>query len=306
MARLFLIVLAGPLAIVLALSVHGWIRAGYPRPPAEPPGLDAEDLRIAARVAERALARFDALPPPERAALRATLVRHLVTPRAWVESLERRDPAVVCLGESHTPATRRFLARAFFARYRTDVLLLETVAARLEEIERRVAAGRRYVPLLDADIAAVLRAARARNPELVVRGIEETRAQWRVRQGRAGSRERALARNFWAAYRPGVRHVILYGALHCADAPHWLFRHLRARARAAVAMHGVRVSGEDRHRPTKALVLFLRRLGLVDGDFAVLEVGALPAPVGEWFPLLRQQVLARYDTLVVFRRPTPG
>lgn len=304
MPRPLLLVLAWPLAIWLVLAVDGWIRVGYPRPPAEQPGLDMEDQRLAALVAAEALARFAALPPAQRRSLRRALRGHIVTPEAWVEWLERRDFAVVCLGEAHTPATRRFLARSFFARYRAEVLMLETVAERLDRIEDRVAAGHGYVPLRDADIAAVLRAARGRNPGLVVRAIEETRAQRRARQGGEGSRDRTLARNFWDAFRAGARHVVLYGALHCADAPHWLYRHLREQApeRHGVAMHSVRVTGEHQHRPSRALVLFLRRLGLADGDLVVLDAGALPAPLADWFPLLRQQVLDRYDTLVVFRQ----
>lgn len=63
----------------------------------------------------------------------------------------------------------------------------------------------------------ILRAAIQRNPDIKIRGIEETDNQQYAGEGRANSRDRHIATNFWKHYQPGKHHIILFGALHCTD-----------------------------------------------------------------------------------------
>lgn len=303
MVRLFAYVLAWPLGLILLLSLYGWYRAQYPAPPADPVAPGTIRFPVFQRQAQAAIARFERLTPGEQQHVADGL---RAAPRPlddWFGRLERAHYSVVCLGEFHEPGTRRFVAARLLPRYAPDVLLLEAKPEGLAWIEERTAAGRAYVPLLGADIAGVLRAARAANPAVAVRGIEETRAQVRTRRRHEGSRDRSLARNFWLAFRPGARHVILYGALHCSDDPGWLYRLLRAQSppREALRMLSVQVLGAHQHGPLEAFVTFLDHLRIARGDFAIPDTRRLPPVVRDWFGLLEQQVLGRMDALVVFR-----
>ncbi len=118
------------------------------------------------------------------------------------------------MGELHWEATRAFLAAHFFPAYGMDVLLLEATPEKLEGLIKRMEAGRTYFPLLGADILNVLRAVKRRNPDVRISGIEETEEQQRTGRGRSGSRDISIFENFQAEFRPGMRHVILFGALH--------------------------------------------------------------------------------------------
>ncbi|MDZ7747925.1 MAG: hypothetical protein U5K43_03025 [Halofilum sp. (in: g-proteobacteria)] len=259
MVRLFACVLAWPLGLILLLSLYGWYRAEFPAPPEDPAAPGAIRFPAFQRQARDAITRFGRLSPAEQHAV-ADGLRAAVRPLDdWLGRLERADYSVVCLGEFHEPDTRRFVAETFLPRYAPDVLLLEATPDGLAWIEDRTAAGREYVPLLGADVAGVLRAARAANPAVAVRGIEETRAQVRTRRRHEGSRDRSLARNFWLAFRPGARHLILYGALHCSDDPGWLYRLLRVQSppREALRMLSVQVLAACR-----TWAHLLRRVGI--------------------------------------------
>ncbi len=302
MLRLFLIVLAWPLTALLIVSGVLWYRAVFPEPPRE---IVLEPVRIQAaqRTAEIALERLRALPPVEQYRVVHSLQEALQPPASWSRKIARTDYRILCLGEHHEPSTRRFLAETFFSHYPVDVLLLEASPPELVQIEQWLDDGRDYVPLLDADIGAVVRAARRRNSAVLVRGIEETRAQVVSRNERDGSRDQTLARNFWQSWQAGRRNVILYGALHCADEPTWLYRHLHEQmpAREGVSMRNVRVLGTHQHGPTRAFVIFLDALGIGREDFALAETGAVPDPVRRWFGVFDQHILQRYESLLVYR-----
>lgn len=302
MLRLFLIVLAWPLMVLLIVSGVLWYRAVFPDPPRE---IVLEPVRIQAaqRTAEIALERLRALPPVEQHRVVDAIQGTLQSPADWLPQLARIDYRILCLGEHHEPSTRRFLAETFFTRYPVDVLLLETTPAELALIEQWLEDGRDYAPLLDADIGAVLRAVRGRNPDVLVRGIEETRAQVATRKEREGSRDQTLARNFWQSWQPGQRNVILYGALHCADESTWLYRHLREQmpAREGVPMRNVRIIGTHQHAPTLAFATFLQALDMERGDFVLTDTGAIPPSLRRWFDVFDQHVLQRYATLAVYR-----
>lgn len=302
MLRLFLIVLAWPLAVLLIVSAVLWYRAASPEQPGD---IVLEPIRVQAaqRKADAALERLRELPPAEQHRIVDSMQDALQPPATWLRNLARADYRILCLGEHHEPSTRRFLAESFFNRYPVDVLLLEATPAELVLIEQWLEDGRRYVPLLDADIGAILRAVRKRNPDVLVRGIEESRAQVNSRKEREGSRDRTLARNFWQSWQAGRRNVILYGALHCADESTWLYRHLREQmpAREDVPMRNVRVLGTHQHAPTRAFVIFLDALGMGREDFVLADTGTVSRPIRRWFGVFDQHILQRYESLVVYR-----
>lgn len=302
MLRLFLIVLAWPLTALLIVSGVLWYRAVFPEPPGDIM-LGPVRIQVAQRDAETALEQLRALPPIEQYRVVEALDESLRRPRDWLRELAGADYRIVCLGEHHEPSTRRFLAETFFGHYPVDVLLLEASPPELLQIEQWLDDGRDYVPLLDADIGAAVRAARRRNSAVLVRGIEETRAQVVSRNERDGSRDQTLARNFWQSWQAGRRNVILYGALHCADEPTWLYRHLREQmpVREGVSMRNVRVLGTHQHGPTRAFVIFLNTLGMGREDFALAETGVVPDPVRRWFGVFDQHILQRYESLLVYR-----
>ncbi len=303
MIRLFLVVLAWPLVVVALVSGYQWYRAEFPQPPeARLSGAQADYPR-ARRVGREALEHFARLAPAEQEAVLVSLVRTVVTPERWLQHLRRADYGILCVGEMHEPDTRAFLAEFFFSRYAVDRLLLEARPPELRRIEQRVAEGREYTPLLDADIGTIIRQARTANPDVRIHGIEETREQYRARQTADGSRARSLARNFWQRFRPGSRHVVLYGALHCADERGWLYRHLRIQSgeRRAVAMRNIQVLGEYQFEPLAALLYFVDHIGIAPGHFVIEDTNRLHPLLRDWFALLNQHVLSRYDTLVVFR-----
>jgi hypothetical protein len=303
LARVILTVLGGYLLILLLMTAYDWIEAEFPRPPDMPTATGAVQHPFHHEKALAALASFARLPEAEKNALRRSLEAGLISMDTWLDRLGRRQCPVLCLGELHAENTRRFLAGTFFGRYPADVLMLETTPDGLARLTRRMEAGRAYFPLLEADILAVLRAARSGNAAVQIVGIEETEAQQAGREGRSGSRDRAIARNFWQRYHPGRRHVVLFGALHCADEAHWLFGNLKRQAPPALAqrMVNARVLGEHQSGPVEAFVFLLDGLGLAPADFVVADTDALHPLITTWLPLLKAQILDKFQVLIVFR-----
>lgn len=301
MWRLMLAVFAWPMAAALMASAILWYRAEFPERPTDRP-LDEVQARQARQSATRAIERFHALPSIEQERFIETLEGALESTGTWVDWLNAADHRILCLGEQHEPSTRRFLAREVFSRYRVDTLHIEATPRELARIERWLQEGREHVPLLDADIAAILRTVRERNPGAAVRAIEETGAQAATRQGREGSRDRSLVRNFWQAWQPGGRNVILYGALHCSSRGMWLYRLLREQMppREDVRMNNVRILGTEQHVPTRAFVHFLQALRLGREDFAIRDTASLPPELHQWFPFFSENVLSRYASVAIF------
>lgn len=307
MWRLILAVFAWPVVVVVLASAILWYRAEFPARP-DDHALDPAQSRTAHEAAERALATMQELPPIEQWRLRERLAAALQPVHAWVDDLHESDPRILCLGEQHEPSTRRFLAERILDRYAVDALMIEATPRELERIEAWLREGREYVPLLNADIGSVLRTVRRRNPGVVVRGIEETAAQADARDGGEGSRDRSLVRNFWRAWQPGGRNVILYGALHCSDRGMWLYRHLREQlpAREDVRMRNVRVLGTEQHVPTRAFAYLLHGLQLGQADFAIADTDALPPQLRQWLPFFSEDVLSRYAAVVIFHQQPGG
>jgi hypothetical protein len=231
LVRVILATVGGYMLILLGLSVHDWYKREYPRPPDAPPSQAQIQYPFYHRRAVESLRRFSQLPGPERRAIVKSLESAMVTMEEWLALLGRSGCQVLCLGECHEESTRRFLSEAFFAKFRVDLLLLEATPHELAHLMRKMRAGRRYYPLLGADIMNVLRSVRSRSPEVMIYGIEETEHQKMQAKGIGGSQDRSMARNFWSHFRPGRRHIVLVGRLHSMKDSDWLFGRLRISGR---------------------------------------------------------------------------
>jgi hypothetical protein len=309
----FLVVLGWPLAVLLVLSTYtgarDWMATEYPTrpPPAEPRvGVQYPGYRA---TTERALSSFGALPAAERAHLLAALRKHIRPAEVWLAELNDKGFEVLCLGEDHAEGTRDFVATQLLPHLQYRQLLLESTPSEIDRIRNKVASGREYFPLLGADIAGILRDAGRRNPPVEVAGIEEseTQRQRRQQQPAAGThrgRDDSIADNFRARYRPGERHLLLFGAFHCSTEPGWLLSTLRHRWQGpATSLLTLRVLEARSQGPVESMVNFLDAIGLGLSDFVVDDSARVPPEFASWFPILRQSILSRYDALLVFRDP---
>ena len=255
--------------------------------------------------AKRALALFAALPPDERAGLISEFERAIQPWPRWLDDLNRRSVAILCIGENHEPYLRRFLADRLFDTLKADALLLEATPREVERIRTRVEDGDERVILLEADIARLLRNAQRINPHLVVDGIEERPEQRAARvEQDSGSRESSIEANFRAQYQPGRRNVVLYGAFHCSHRGGWLFRRLRERPPpdvAADAILNLRVAWEHVEAPFEAFLYFLDEIGLPRRDFVITDPALLPEEIDDWFPFLSANELDAFGAVAIFR-----
>ena len=298
-------VLGVPLLAIMLIQVHT-LYMNLTRPAAAWPPPD-ERIQFPAHHpwAERALARVAALPPGERAELVSTIERTIQPLPQWLAALNRRPMAVLCIGENHEQFLRRFLADRLFDSLMADVLLLEATPHEARRMRTRVESGDDRVMLLDADVSRLLRSALEANPRLVIGGIEERPDQRskRLQQG-AGSRESSIEANFRTRFRPGRRHVVLYGAFHCSHQSGWLYQRLRKRPlpdTPSDAILNLRVAWEHQEAPIEAFVYFLDELGLVSGDFVIANPESLPAQIVDWFPFMSANELRAFGALAVFR-----
>lgn len=304
LARVIVALLGGYLLILLLMLLHDWIEAEFPRPPAQPQTTTRVQHPFYHAQAVAVLQRFERLADSDKSRIKCGLEAALLSMDAWLARLEQFDCRILCLGELHEEATRRFLADAFFTGYRFDVLMLETTPDGLKRLNRKLQAGRDYFPLLDADIMAVLRSTRARNASIEIVGIEETEDQQGGRAAHPGSRDQSIARNFRDRFQPGKRHVVLFGALHCADEAHWLYGNLRSTASNPLKakMLNVRVLGEHQNGPVEAFVFFLDEIGIAVHSFVIDDAKGLPPRIYGWFPLLKARIMDKFQVLIVFRQ----
>jgi len=222
----------------------------------------------------------------------------------WSRDLDRSAPAILCVGENHHASARAFAAEHVFAHYGIDRLVLEASPQQARTIAAGADGGETNPTLLGADISGLIAAARERNPELAITGLEGSAEAWGEARavGVEQGRDQRLAKRFWRNYEPGRRHVLLYGGLHCSNWSLWLFHYLQTTAPDHVEadMRSVRLHAADQDPSMHAFVHFAHTLGVVTNDFVVTDTAALAEEVGHWFPLLNQSVLAAFDTLVVY------
>jgi hypothetical protein len=303
LARVILASLGGYLIILLFLSVYDWIVEEYPRRPTKPPSSERIQHPFYHEEVAKALQRFSRLPKPEKAAIKQNLESNLISMEQWLTYLGQSDYQIMCMGELHEESTRNFLAEEFFAKFSTDVLLLEATPKDLKRLIERMDAGRDYFPLLDADIMKILRSVKNRNPAIKIWGIEQTDEQQKGQHGHSISRDQSIAHNFWDRFQPGKIHIILFGALHCTNEPNWLFKHLSNQASLPLKerMLNVRVLGEHQNGPVEAFVYFLDEIGIEKKHFVFPNTISLHPRIYELFQMLNQETLEKYRSLIVFR-----
>jgi hypothetical protein len=303
LARVILTILGGYIIILLFLSVYDWIIEEYPRRPTKPPSSERIQYPFYHEEVVKALQRFSRLPKPEKAAIKENLETSLVSMEQWLAHLGQSDYKIMCMGELHEESTRNFLAEEFFAKFSTDVLLIETTPKNLNRLIKRMNAGRDYFPLLGADIMKILRTAKDMNPAIKIWGIEETDEQQKGDHGHSNSRDQSIAHNFWVRFQPGRLHIILFGALHCTNEPNWLFKHLCSQASLPVKerMLNVQVLGEHQNGPLEAFVYFLDEIGIKKKHFVIPDTNSLHPRIYELFQSLNLQILEKYRALIVFR-----
>jgi hypothetical protein len=299
LARVILAIFSGYLIILLFLSIYDWIAEEYPRRPTESSSSERIQHPFYNEKAAKALQRFSRLPEPEKAAIKNSLKSNLISMEQWLTQLGQSDYQVICMGELHEESTRNFLAEEFFAKFSTDVLLLETTPKNLKRLINRMDAGRDYFPLLNADIMKILRTVKDKNPNIKIWGIEETKEQ----QKDSNSRDQSIAHNFWERFQTGRLHIILFGALHCTNEPNWLFKNLCNQASLHVKerMLNVRVLSEHQNGPVEAFVYFLDEIGIVRKHFVIPNTNSLHPQIYELFQVLNQETLEKYRSLIVFR-----
>jgi hypothetical protein len=303
LARVILTILGGYIIILLCLSVYDWIIEEYPRRPTKPPNSERIQYPFYHEEVVKALQRFSRLPKPEKAAIKENLETSLISMEQWLAHLDQSDYKIMCMGELHEESTRNFLAEEFFAKFSTDVLLIETTPKNLNRLIKRMNAGRDYFPLLGADIMKILRTVKDINPAIKIWGIEETDEQQKGHPGHSNSRDQSIAHNFWDRFQPGRLHIILFGALHCTNEPNWLFKHLCSQASLPVKerMLNVRVLGEHQNGPLEAFVYFLDEIGIKKKHFVIPNTNSLHPRIYDLFQLLNRQILEKYRSLIVFR-----
>ena len=182
------------------------------------------------------------------------------------------------------------------------MLYLEAGEGAVPWLALRSDLGERDVDLLRADIAEVIRAASERNPEVDIRGAEETASQRRARRAAgAGGRDDSIYRNVIASYVPGKRHAAVLGALHCTNGPGWLFSQLGKEGSPLAGDVRVNLAVMSVHKDllTREFVRFLRSLGLAHDHLVLGDTAALDARVHDWFLGLTRRFLD-YRTVVLF------
>ena len=252
--------------------------------------------------------RFGALTAPEQAQLMALLDRSITALDPWLDGLDRDGFSLLCLGENHDGHLRNLMASKILSRLPTDALLLEGRRTDAARILRHVQA-RDYVPLLGQNIRPVVLAAKAANPAVRVLGIEETRPQYDARFDSQGQgREASIEQNLRAVYKPGKRHIVLFGAFHCSQRTK-LYSRLMVAPPDTTPMLNIRVTREHIEAPIETFVYFLDEIGFLgdgptgelSGDIVITDTAALATYFRHWFPFFTSNELEHYGALVIMR-----
>ena len=278
-----------------------------PSPQPIEPRADAFVLHVGYEpLASNAIDAFASLPERRRQRVYENLRTNLGSIDEGLAELASTHVAILCIGEHHAGSTRRFVADSLLPALAVDVLLLEAPSDRMQLMLEEIDAGVPEVLLLGEDIAAVVRSARRANPSVIVAGIDESDAQkaQRIHRGE-GSRDRAITANLRSHLGRRKRHAVLFGALHCADQPNWMYRRviLGERRIARENIRNVNVIGEHQEGSIEAFLEFIHVIGLERRNFMLTTTHALDPFIYSWFPALTRSFL-RFDSVIVFAEHT--
>jgi len=307
--KLILAALAWPLSLLVAIPIYEVVLDYFTPVGRQPPNLERIQHKLHHPVAIHALEQFAKLPPVEQGEIKASLKAVIADVEVWTQRLQVSNTWTLCIGEQHDEHTRYFLATELLPRLTPQAMMLETTPDGLAEMEKMILNGDAHVPLLKADISAIMRGYWARDPDFKYFGIEETAEQKKIRdKTRKGSRDQNITKNFFANYRTDGRNIILLGALHCRNYPGWLYRYLEIGLPETGGgkpvggdLINVRVIGEHQDGPVEAFVYFLDEIGLKSKSFAIAEAHKLHPWVWETFALFADQSFRPYKNTIVFR-----
>jgi|GEM_PF-783367 len=307
--KLLVVATCFPVAIigaVLVLDLFDWLNA--------PVGLQEPNITSVQHLnyqplTTRAVEAFGALPEDEQKSLKQALTEAVQVPSEWLGAINQRDLLLVCLGEDHTEATRFVLAHTVLPMLSFDDLMIEATGANVAQYDKALRKADTHIPLLGADISAVLRAALNHSPGHRVIGIEETPEQMDQRANNGPQfREDSIEANYTSARNPKHRTVVLFGANHCRDEPSWLFgRVTGANSPTRSSALSIRILPDHYDGPTEAFVNFLIAIGVLPADvedqrsFVIHGRSSLPPLVQDWFGVFVQNRLDVFDAVLIYR-----
>jgi hypothetical protein len=240
--------------------------------------------------------------------LRSQLLAKRISTADWVERINRSNTDFLCLGEMHTAEFRQFMAQNLFPQLNADILMLEASAVQVEELITQVNSSTNSVPLLSADMAAILRTAQSHNPNLQIVGVDQTEQQtaWMNLEQRNSDRKRLsrdgfIAQNIRDQLQSGKRHVALFGSTHCATHDLGLgnsrpfVRHLKGIVRGD-RLKSVLLISSTQNNP---FTLMLKSLGL-DGESLVIPDTKAISPETYNFRWDIKSFFENYDALIYF------
>ncbi len=301
--RVFGTILGVPISAYLIIQAFNWFQNMTFT--AELPPLSTQQIQFPLhhKWAEAAINRYEALDQSEQTAV-LTLLEAAIEPlQPWLHKTAERKLSLICLGENHEGHLRHLIAELILPILHTDVLMVEGTrrdAARFG----RLSFHRDYIDLLGADISAIVRTARAANPDLKIRGIEETVKQFKSRKAGEGiSREQAIRKNFRDAFLPGRQHLILYGAFHCSHNSKWLYRQIVDTPPPGTegSMLNIRVAREHQEATMEVFTYFLDYLNFPAGDYVITNTADLTKRFREWFPFFTTNELDHYGAMIILR-----
>jgi hypothetical protein len=95
---------------------------------------------------------------------------------------------------------------------------------------------------------------------------------------------------------------VLFGALHCADQPNWMYRRIRLGERRVnrEEIRNVNVIGEHQDGTLEAFLDFIDAIGVQRRNFMIADTSALDRLIFTLFPTLTNTFL-RFDAIIVFQ-----
>ena len=307
--------IAGLVLLLAGMGVR-WAVEHYDPDAVPPPRVDAQlGFDSTGYLVNEALERYRALPAEERRAVTRALRDAIVDGDTWMAHINRQPLDMLCLGERHQDTVRQFLSRDLLGKLDMDVLMLEAGSDTMLRIRQARSAGDGPQTLLGAGIDDILDAVAARDPAPAVIPVDESEVQRRARLRLARAdlsrraREDTIVANLRRRWQPGVRHVILFGALHCRDLPGWFYHRLpREDPRISVERVANVVLLPRSHEPSaQMLFALLEAMGWGETVLAVPDTSRFPGQVEAWLPPV-SDAFATYAGAIFFddRRGRPG
>ncbi|MCJ8337168.1 MAG: hypothetical protein MJK10_01755 [Pseudomonadales bacterium] len=294
----------GPALLVSAISLYQWIEIEFPSRPVA--NINSERIQHPNyhNIATHALKKFSLLAPADKSLIIKNLQENLVPLEQWMAHFQRSDYLLMCLGESHTQSTRKFLSEAVLAEHNFDALYLEANPQELTAIYKRLYSATDYYPLLDADILQLLRSVISKNPDINIHAIDITDQQVDYKVPDKQSRDDFITLNFLNNFTYTGRNIVLIGAMHCNDSAPWFYAKVKNAFTKNVTkpVTNVRIYDEHEEGIIEAFVFFLDQIGLKQQHFVIVNAQRLPPQIKQWFPLTTLFSFDLFETVIIYRQ----